>query len=169
MMRIKTLELAFIAIVSCVPSASPQQNSEPKQTNKVISTLAKKIEACPAAEQVAQFREKWVKVAWGPVRDVRYKVENLDSGGSAYKSIIEFSVPYSNGEHRDTRAEAERDKTLTQLFLSPVRYELDVSNDGVVSVKSMRIQNTFSGKWDDYAPSNPERFCWLTAVQKSTK
>ena len=169
-MRLKTLFIAFTFLLLFDSAVLGQQQQEPNTpANHIITELAKKLEACPATEQVTQFQEKWVKVAWGPLTSVHFKVDKPNTATSSSGAVIEFSIPYSNSEHRDTRADAESERNLNHLFISPVRYELEVAKDGTISVKSMKIQNSFSGKWDDYAPKAPERFCWLNAVAKPTQ
>jgi len=91
---------------------------------EAVRALAKRIENCPSTEEIAQFKKRWVKVAWGPPLSVKFDVEKTVSKLYPYKGIIEFSVPYYGGEHRKSRDEAQNDKELSQV-------EKMVARDGI--------------------------------------
>ncbi len=147
-------------------AASPQdQPDAEKKANEAVRTLAHTIESCPSADEVAAFRGKWVKVSWGTPQDVQFKVEKTATSPTPYKGTITFSIPYSNGQLQETKQDAEQDKDLRLVFVSPVRYVLRVSADSTVKLESKEIENTSAGTWGVYEPSRPERFCWLTAVR----
>src|SRR4051812_13351781 len=98
-MRSNTLVVIFVSLSICAPLASAQQRSEPNAAaNEVVTALAKKIETCPATTQVTQYKDKWVKVAWGPVTKVRFNVDTSDPATPTRAAVIEFSIPYSNSE-----------------------------------------------------------------------
>lgn len=106
-----------------------------------------------------------MKVAWGPPSNVKFDVQRTQSLVAPYEGTITFSIPYSGGEQHAIRREAEDDKNLRVIFVSPVRYMLRISEDSTVQIEKMEIKNTLAGGWSDYDPVRPGRFCWITAIK----
>lgn len=157
-----TLALAWAALanVSAAQSTNPDKNAI-----AAVRSLALKIEQCPAAEEVAQFKKQWVKVSWGPPMDVNFDVQKTQSIVAPYEGTITFSIPYSGSEQHKRQHEAQEDKNLRVLFISPVKYTLRVSADSGTKIERMEIKNTFANSWSEYSPVRPERFCWITTAK----
>ena len=157
--------LAGLTFICSVWIRCEQLTDSEKGAVAAVEAMAHKIERCPSAEEVAEFKRKWVKVSWGPPQDVKFDIEKTASLLNPYKGTITFSIPYSGGEQHKTKEEAQQDTNLRIVFVSPVRYAVRVSEDSSVKLESMEIKNTLAGTWDRYNPVRPERFCWITAVR----
>jgi hypothetical protein len=166
LMRPRRLQiLAALTLICSAWIHCEQLTDSEKAAVAAVQATAEKVERCSSAEEIAEFKGKWVKVSWGPPQDVKFDVEKAASLLNPYKGTITFSIPYSGGEQHKTKEEAQQDTNLRTVFVSPVRYTLRVSEDSGVKLESMEIKNTLAGTWDKYNPVRPERFCWITAVR----
>jgi hypothetical protein len=145
---------------------APQELTTPeKNAIAAVQSVKQKIAGCPASEEVALFRGKWVKVSWGPPQNLQFDVEKTASLVAPYKGTITFSIPYSNGQMWKTQEEANKDKDLKILFSSPVQYTFQVATNSIVKLETMQIKNSLEDKWGPYNPVHPERFCWITTAK----
>ena len=158
-------KLMMICWIGFALIAFQDQTSSEKNAIAAVQALKEKIEGCAATEQVAPFQGKWVKVSWGPPQNVKFDVEKTTSLPAPYKGVITFSIPYSNGLLHEAQQDAQQDKDLRVLFVSPAQYTLQVFADSTTKLESMQIRNSPEDKWGPYNPAHPERFCWITVAK----
>ncbi len=119
----KSILLPLLLLSSWSATMTAQSDSESN-----IKTLAKdmerRFEACPRREIVAEFAGKhhkrvWQKEAWGPPTDVLADVKPNDSVLYPYILTVEFSLSFTYGPERQSKADAEKDANLSQ-FVTPL-------------------------------------------------
>lgn len=141
-------------------------NDADKNAIESIRSVTQKIKSCPATEEVDQIKKEWIKISWGPPRDVKFDVEKTASLMTPYKGTVTFSVPYAGSEHRKTKEEAQSDDHLTLVFVMHIRYSFRVAGDSSRELESMEVKDAFAERWTPYNPIHPERLCWIAVARK---
>jgi len=173
--------LLSLMLLGSWPLMSAQTGSE-VDVKALTKNIEERFEACPRREIVAELDRKhhkhvWQKQAWGPPTDVIADVKPNDSILYPYILAIEFSLSWSFGPDRDSKADAEKDTNLSQ-FATPVmalgrgknRNVYLVGKDGIRlkarEVRGEKLDGT-TGTWGD-RPSWPDA-CWdhIISVKQS--
>lgn len=106
-----------VLLISWPGILRPQSGSE-FDIKALAKDMEKRFEACPRREVIAEFERKhhkrvWEKQAWGPPTDVFADVKPNDSILYPYVLTVEFSLSWSFGPERQSKADAEKDTSLT--------------------------------------------------------
>lgn len=117
----KNILLLLLLLLSLPAIVSAQQ--EPGfDIKRVAQDMEARFKACPRMETIASHKGKHGKVTWqkravGPPYEVFVDVKSSDSILYPYTLTVEYSVSFTAGPERQSRADAEKDADLTPMDL----------------------------------------------------
>jgi hypothetical protein len=163
--------LLSLVLLSSWPGIMSAQSVSDLDVKALAKDTEERFEACPRREIVAEFNRKhhkqvWEKQAWGPPTDVFADVKSNDSILYPYILTIEFSLTYTYGPERQSKADAERDANLSQLATPELalrrgkyRTVYLASKDGIL----LKTREVLHEKLDGTLGSWEERALWPDA------